>query len=308
MLKNWTVKTQSIKKSVEGLTNYFHYLVNQNAPSHEDTQITDFSNSRAALLNIIQEHENRKSKRKLEKKAGGRPISSLAQSFVLSLPKEIKPTPQEWEKIGKDCIKAVAQQLDVPAKNLYKITGFVLHDEPHKNSHLNLVFGKVLNDVVLTDLQRKNTLKTLKNAFNIAVLKHHNKKLSDYQPKNTNIGNKSRWQHYHERLKSFFEYLKAYINAETVDKAAKHKAKAVFKAEMVQEGGEDLKIAIKQADEVVKSKKGEQFESLVYEKSLDHLKELKKERKEKEKAKNKQKRKRRRRKTSSKTKPTKPNN
>lgn len=193
-MKNWTVKSEAIKQSSSGLIAYISYLKNGEADSHDNTTIVDLSNADKALSNILMSVENRKFERSKEKKAGGRPISSLAQSFVLSLPPEIEPTAEQWKAIGKDCIKAVARSLGVPAEDLYKQTAFVLHKEPEKNSHLNLVFGKIVNGQVLKDLQRKRVILDLKNAFNLAILTHTNNKVEDYTPLNEKVGKVPLWK------------------------------------------------------------------------------------------------------------------
>jgi hypothetical protein len=167
-LKNWVVTTDRIKSKGEGLVQYGAYLINPNHSNHKGRtsiipmfgDINKFTQSTFGNCTQID----------MQNTKGGRPMQSYAQSFCLELPPIFQPTEEQWRKIGAEVAKSVCKHLELDPSKFPQFGFANLHQQ--KNSHLNLVFSRAFNGVVLSKLDQKSTLVVVKKSFTEAVLKH----------------------------------------------------------------------------------------------------------------------------------------
>ncbi|MDF5425903.1 hypothetical protein P3691_27140, partial [Vibrio parahaemolyticus] len=103
MLKNWTVTTQPVRLASDGIMMRERYLLNAKHANHKYTEalISIFgcgeTSHRIALAG-----EKFRLEQQLKRK-GGRPLSSYAMEYCLTLPKGYRPTAEQWQSIVKDC-------------------------------------------------------------------------------------------------------------------------------------------------------------------------------------------------------------
>ncbi|WP_299692598.1 hypothetical protein [uncultured Vibrio sp.] len=192
MLKNWIVTTEPVKNGTNGIMARERYLLAGNHPNHRNTEsiislIGDAKTSqRIALAGEqfrVRQHLNRQ---------GGRPLSSYAMEYCLTLPKGYLPTEKQWKLILSDCCGTLAQLCELQPQEIRQFKSqirAVLHrqnqDTKHgAGDHVHLLIGKIVGKRVLKALQQKKGTKVLKTAFNAAVLKHvgiDHKKYTPYE-------------------------------------------------------------------------------------------------------------------------------
>jgi hypothetical protein len=192
MLKNWIVKTQQVKKSSKGLSNYLNYLKDKNRSSHSGTKIVPLLNN---AKNIFKSIDDRKLFRQENSLPGGG-VRNFATSFVMSLPKDIKqPSDGDWNKIGLYAIKKLSEAVGVDYETLKEHSVIVLHDEKShdKPSHLNIVVGNVINNEVVKGISQLKGTFAVKESFNYSVKKLLNEDNFNYMPKTKNV-NKPLWK------------------------------------------------------------------------------------------------------------------
>ena len=181
-MKNFIVISKPVIGEEKGVIKYLSYLVSTGHSNHVDkTRIVPIHNSIKKFINnnIFQIIE-RKLKRK-KARLGGRDITSFAQSFVLSLPPDIKVDDETWRDIAMDIFSDLACFIGVSKSILAKNCFINLHDQD--NQHLNIVISKVVDGHVCRDLQRKSVISFIKASFNSAVLKHAHVDYKSYKPK-----------------------------------------------------------------------------------------------------------------------------
>ncbi len=96
----------------------------------------------------------------------------------------------------KDCCVTLAKLVNLSnteVKQYQKQIRAVLHQQDQSikqgtGDHVHLIIGKVVGARVLKELQQKKATKTLKQAFNAAVLKHIGISNSNYKPCKSNRG------------------------------------------------------------------------------------------------------------------------
>jgi hypothetical protein len=183
-MKNWTVISKPIKEQSAGLTKYLAYLISHTHENHvaKTTIKPILGDSNKVYKNIINSVAKREYERAKARK-GGRSISSYAQSFVFTLPHSIEPKPDilEWKKISKELIKTIISFTGDDVSDLRNNIFINLHEQ--SNPHLNVVVSKVINEIVINELQQKSIVSALKKTFNYAVLKYLSISPSDYKPK-----------------------------------------------------------------------------------------------------------------------------
>ncbi len=204
MIRNWTVTTQAVKNGADGLACRERYLTSKTHPNHRKTEaIISIAGSAKTTSKIALVGQEFKLKQKLTGK-GGRPLSSMAMEFCLSLPKGMRPSPEQWHLIAKDCTKALAVKLRLTkpeAADFFGQVRAVLHQQAQtgqsgSGDHLHIIYGKVLHGRVLKELQRKEMTKTLKLAFNAAVLTHYGADHREYKAYELNRGKRlEKWQY-----------------------------------------------------------------------------------------------------------------
>ncbi|UTT85422.1 hypothetical protein LZI70_03840 [Vibrio pelagius] len=191
MLKNWTVTTQAVKGGARGIINRERYFLSAAHPNHQNTErLISLIGNKETTARIAASGERYKLYQQLNQKKGGRPLSSYAMEYCLTLPKGYRPSPKQWQLIIIDCCKAISEllALDKCEMELFqKQIRAVLHQQFQKKGsgagdHVHLVIGKVLDYRVLRELQQRKVTKVLKHAFNCAVLNHFGVSHTDYKP------------------------------------------------------------------------------------------------------------------------------
>lgn len=184
MIKNWTVIAEPAKCVIARE----RYLNDKHHKNHTYTeQIKTIFGDENHSLNMIRNCE----KYKLflaQKRKGGRPPKPAVE-FVISLPKGIRPTYNQWRSMFNMVMRNLARSLNVEPKSLAPIVRAVLHqqnqDKELKGSgdHIHILLGKFTDDLIyLRDLQRKSTTRLVKQSFNVAMIKVMNISNQDYQP------------------------------------------------------------------------------------------------------------------------------
>ena len=99
---------------------------------------------------------------------GGRRVASYAQGFNLTLPGEFQPSDLQWKKIYFEVRDALKKHLNLTNESFY----CNLHEEPTKNSHLNLLVSRCnANAEVNQKLDQRNTVKLVKREFYCCCIK-----------------------------------------------------------------------------------------------------------------------------------------
>ncbi|MFS1459933.1 hypothetical protein BCU40_001580 [Vibrio lentus] len=190
MIKNWTTTTEAVKNGTDGVMARERYLLAKKHPNHRNTEAiisligSAKTSQRVALVGEqfrVKQHLNRK---------GGRPLSSYAMEYCLTLPKGHRPTPEQWKAIITDCCLAVSKLIELKPDELKQFKSqirAVLHQQQQSGvrgtgDHVHLIIGKVINGKVLRVLQQKKCTALLKQAFNAAVLKHTGLDHKQYKP------------------------------------------------------------------------------------------------------------------------------
>lgn len=171
MLKNWTVVTQA----TQNVMAREHYLTNMKHRNHKATEkILNIYGSEVQSLNMLRNCERYKLKQAAARK-GGRPPKEAVE-FCFTLPKSIRPSPEQWRQILNKLAKNLASHLNITTSQLATIVRAVLHQQCQNSEtrgagdHMHLIIGKFTDDLTyLAELQRKSTTRLLKTAFNNAV-------------------------------------------------------------------------------------------------------------------------------------------
>ncbi|HDZ3732523.1 TPA: hypothetical protein RSW61_005666 [Vibrio harveyi] len=209
MLKNWTIITQAVKHGAEGVLIREKYLTSQKHPNHRltDNLISIIGNKETSKRIALAGEEYRVNQHLYQKK-GGRPLSSYAVEYCLTLPKGCRPTTKQWQEIVKDCCVTLAKLVklsNTEVKQYQKQVRAVLHQQDQSTKqgsrdHVHLIVGKVVGTRVLKELQQKKATRTLKQAFNASVLKHVGISNTDYKPYEINRGKRLATAQYQKRI------------------------------------------------------------------------------------------------------------
>ncbi|EHV1354141.1 hypothetical protein KZ989_003277 [Vibrio cholerae] len=215
MLKNWTVTTQPVRLASDGIMMRERYLLNAKHANHKytDDLISIFgcaeTSHRIALAG-----EKFRLNQQLNNRRGGRPLSSYAMEYCLTLPKGYRPTAEQWQSIVKDCCLALARLCKLNKSEFAQYRQqirAVLHqqaqdDNKGSGDHVHLIIGKVVRGRVLTELQKKGATKLLKQTFNHAVLQHVGIDYRSYEPIEKEKGRRlSTWQYQYEKANQALE-------------------------------------------------------------------------------------------------------
>lgn len=162
-IKNWTVVTERVKGGAGGLQTYQAYLTAKSHNNHKNTNILPVTDNASeffahAAKNAMQ--------RDAENTKGGRRVASYAQGFNLTLPNEFQPSHAQWKMIFLKVREELKNHLGCDNTCFYAN----IHDEPKKNSHMNLLVSRCHNGKVLEKLDQRSTISLTKNAFTRAVL------------------------------------------------------------------------------------------------------------------------------------------
>ncbi|HHF0533975.1 TPA: hypothetical protein ACPHXL_002922 [Vibrio alginolyticus] len=215
MLKNWTVTTQSVRLASDGIMMRERYLLNAKHANHKCTEalISIFgcgeTSHRIALAG-----EKFRLNQQLNNRRGGRPLSSYAMEYCLTLPKGYRPTAEQWQSIVKDCCLALARLCKLNKSEFAQYRQqirAVLHQQNQEGQkgtgdHVHLIIGKVVRGRVLKGLQKKGATKLLKQTFNHAVLQHVGIDYRSYEPIEKEKGRRlSTWQYQYEKANQALE-------------------------------------------------------------------------------------------------------
>ncbi|MFW9678487.1 hypothetical protein V3H26_18940 [Vibrio parahaemolyticus] len=215
MLKNWTVTTQPVRLGSDGVMMRERYLLNKTHANHKytDDLISIFgcaeTSNRIALAG-----EQFRLNQQLYNHKGGRPLSSYAMEYCLTLPKGYRPSIEQWQSIVKDCCFALAKFCKLNKSEFAQYRQqirAVLHQQKQDGTkgsgdHVHLIIGKVIGGKILKELQQKKSTKLIKQAFNQAVLKHVGVDHRTYEPVEIEKGRRlSTWQYQHQKATEALE-------------------------------------------------------------------------------------------------------
>ncbi|HBC3897071.1 TPA: hypothetical protein KD857_003444 [Vibrio parahaemolyticus] len=215
MIKNWTVTTQPVRLGSDGVMMRERYLLNKTHANHKytDDLISIFgcaeTSNRIALAG-----EQFRLNQQLYNHKGGRPLSSYAMEYCLTLPKGYRPSIEQWQSIVKDCCLALAKlcKLNKSEFSQYRQQiRAVLHQQSQDGTkgsgdHVHLIISKVVGGRVLKELQQKKATKLIKQAFNQSVLKHVGIDHRTYEPTEMKKGRRlSTWQYQHQKATEALE-------------------------------------------------------------------------------------------------------
>ncbi|MEZ9463725.1 hypothetical protein AB4178_18685 [Vibrio splendidus] len=215
MLKNWTVITQPVRFASDGVMMRERYLQSLTHANHKHTEriVSIFgcanTSNRVALAG-----EEFRLNQQLYNRRGGRPLSSYAVEYCLTLPKGYRPTPQQWQSIIKDCSLALAKLCKLNKSEFVQYRQqirAVLHQQDQEGKkgsgdHVHLIIGKVVGVRVLKELQQKKATKIIKQTFNHSVLKHVGIDYRSYEPTEAEKGRRiSTWQYQHQKVTEALE-------------------------------------------------------------------------------------------------------
>lgn len=181
-IKNWTVKAQGVTGGTRGMTAYGRYLEDANHRNHRDK--TDaIIPIQGDWRELVMRQTGLMTRRNLDRPKGGRPVETLAQSFVVSFPPDLRPTPEQWAKIASAAITGLSRGLP-EGQELVRADIFAnVHDNPN-NPHLNIVVGKLApNGDIRKAITQKAALHRLKLAVNEAVLRVMGVSNENYEPR-----------------------------------------------------------------------------------------------------------------------------
>ncbi len=209
MLKNWTVTTQPVRLASDGIMMRERYLLNTKHANHKYTEdLISLFGCADTSKRIVLAGEQFRLNQQLNNRRGGRPLSSYAMEYCLTLPKGYRPTAEQWQSIVKDCCLALARLCKLNKSEFAQYRQqirAVLHQQNQDGTkgsgdHVHLIIGKVIGERVLIELQQKRATKLIKQAFNGAVLQHVGIDHRTYEPIEKEKGRRlSTWQYQHQK-------------------------------------------------------------------------------------------------------------
>ncbi|WP_411063473.1 hypothetical protein [Vibrio rotiferianus] len=215
MIKNWTVTTQPVRLGADGVLIRERYLLNKQHANHKHTEVLISLFGCAETSNrIALSGEQFRLNQQLYNRRGGRPLSSYAMEYCLTLPKGYRPSKEQWQSIVKDCCLTLAKHCKLNKSEFAQYRQqirAVLHQQNQNGTkgsgdHVHLVIGKVVGSRVLKELQQKKATKVIKQAFNQSVLKHVGIDYRSYAPLEKEKGRRlSTWQYQHQKATEALE-------------------------------------------------------------------------------------------------------
>ncbi|OOF16385.1 hypothetical protein BZG84_10345 [Salinivibrio sp. PR932] len=215
MLKNWTVITQPVRLASDGVMMRERYLQSLKHANHKHTvRIVSIFGCAETSNRIALAGEEFRLNQQLHNRKGGRPLSSYAVEYCLTLPKGYRPTPKQWQSVVRDCCIALAKHCKLNKTDFAQYRQqirAVLHQQEQgskqgSGDHVHLIIGKVVANRVLKELQQKKATKLIKQAFNHSVLKHVGIDYRSYAPEENNKGKRlSEWQYQYEKAHAALE-------------------------------------------------------------------------------------------------------
>lgn len=236
-IKNWTVVTERVKNKATGLATYQQYLSNTTHKNHKKTVIHEITNNSSDFFAFTAKNAMEK-----DLNSRGKRVASYAQGFNLTLPNQFQPNATQWKKIYFEVRDALKTHLNLTNESFY----CNLHEEPTKNSHLNLLVSRCNEGGKLnTDLDKYSTLGLVKKTFTQAVLKHCNISTKNYVKKSKGPIKKRRLSSENHRFKNECERKTL---DETLSKASKFNQVVQSAQETMQ--ALELARAVKQSEDI----------------------------------------------------------
>ncbi|EIF8962034.1 hypothetical protein [Vibrio parahaemolyticus] len=209
MIKNLVVTTQSVKNGSNGIIARERYLTNINHPNHRLTEkIVSLIGNRQTSKRMCELGEKHKLMQKYKSRKGGRPLSSFGMEFCLTIPSNAKkPTDEQWIKVISYICRSLAKKLKLSEdeyKTFKKNIRAVCHKQKENsngsNDHVHLIIGKVLNDKILTSLQKKETTRLIKQSYSMIAIKEFGIDHNKYQPNYKNSKKLEMWRYNKNKL------------------------------------------------------------------------------------------------------------
>lgn len=167
MIKNFFVKTQTIKGKRQGLTNYINYLRNNEHKNHigKTEKIIPIWDKDYFIEETFKSILEKEITTKMIGK-GGSSFQSYRQSFCLSFPTDVEQeilTKEVLTVIYKKVIEEIYKKMGIPRtdENLKKVFGNVHFNN---NVHINIVIPKVINNKTF-DFSKKSIMELVKKTF-----------------------------------------------------------------------------------------------------------------------------------------------
>ncbi|HHG3225431.1 hypothetical protein KW488_02025 [Vibrio fluvialis] len=204
MIKNLVVTTQPVKNGSNGIIARERYLTNINHPNHRLTEkIVSLIGNRQTSERICELGEKHKLMQKYKSRKGGRPLSSFGMEFCLTIPSNAKkPTDEQWIKVISYICRSLAKKLKLSEdeyKTFRKNIRAVCHKQKENsngsNDHVHLIIGKVLNDKILTSLQKKETTRLIKQSYSMIAMKEFGIDHKKYVPNYNNSKKLEIWRY-----------------------------------------------------------------------------------------------------------------
>lgn len=165
-VSNYFVRSESIKNGSRGLVGYVDYLKDKEHKNHKDrtSEIIHLGGKAENFLDTVVGEADKLQLQRDKAKKGGRPISSLAQSFVFAMPSSFvgKPTRKEYQAMAKDMLLVIADKLDLSLSDLKDHVYMNVHVNEN-NPHINILVGRTIKgqnyEKILTRPSTSNALK-----------------------------------------------------------------------------------------------------------------------------------------------------
>ncbi|NNN54569.1 hypothetical protein FKN11_24435 [Vibrio sp. 2-2(7)] len=183
-IKNWTITAEGTKSAAARE----RYLNDKTHKNHKHTEgYLDVHGGLGTTLNMIRNTERHKLETARNKKGGRPPLE--ATEFVLTFPKGIRPTKEQWKNMLAKVMLDIADNIGVNREELAPICRAVAHQQDQSperkgsGDHLHVIVGRFTNDgKYLRALQSKSTLHRMKQSFNVAALEVMRVNHATYEP------------------------------------------------------------------------------------------------------------------------------
>lgn len=218
-LKNWFVRFQTIKNGAGGVVNLSDYINNNQHSNHKKDghEIITLNKNRELILRNHLTIQQRADNLKMIRGSAGRK-SSFGKSLVLSLPKDIKLSNEDWKLINdkyiyefvnfiskENSLNYTDEQIKKYSSNFIQSA---LHKQKNDNDHIHLLLPNVFvdynknNQLKRIDLGKMKYSHFSKNLMNKIILENFNINNLDYQIKETrkNRNRKNRIHHSQDKL------------------------------------------------------------------------------------------------------------
>lgn len=166
-LKNWFVRFQTIKNNAVGVVNLSDYINNNQHSNHKKDghAIISFNQDRELILRNHLSIQQRADNLKMIRGRAGRK-SSFGKSLVLSLPKTIKLSNEDWKLINNryifELVSFISKENSLNYSNeqikkySHNFIQSALHKQTNDNDHLHLLVPNVF-----IDYNKNNSLKRI---------------------------------------------------------------------------------------------------------------------------------------------------